>query len=231
MGESVTEGTVTRWLKQVGDKVAVDEPLVEVSTDKVDTEVPSPIAGTLLEISVGEDETVEVGGQLAVIGEAGAAPAEPKAEPEPEPAPAPEPKPEPEPKPDPEPEPKPEPTSEAKPAPVQETAKVPAAAQAPASAPPSPASWQPPAQESAGGYVTPVIRKLAADNSVDLSTLSGTGVGGRIRREDVLAAAEAAKAAAAKAAEARRRRRLRRHRPRPSPLPQRQQHRARTPPR
>ncbi|HEY5877332.1 MAG TPA: biotin/lipoyl-containing protein, partial [Nakamurella sp.] len=84
MGESVTEGTVTRWLKAVGDEVAVDEPLVEVSTDKVDTEVPSPVAGTLLEISVGEDETIEVGGQLAVIGDASAAPA-----PAPVPAPAP----------------------------------------------------------------------------------------------------------------------------------------------
>ncbi len=75
MGESVTEGTVTRWLKAVGDEVAVDEPLVEVSTDKVDTEVPSPVAGTLLSITVGEDETVQVGGELAVIGDAGAAPA------------------------------------------------------------------------------------------------------------------------------------------------------------
>src|ERR1700712_2269617 len=80
MGESVTEGTVTRWLKAVGDDVAVDEPLVEISTDKVDTEVPSPVAGTLLEISVGEDETVEVGGQLAVIGAKGAAPAAPAPE-------------------------------------------------------------------------------------------------------------------------------------------------------
>src|SRR5664279_1456682 len=86
MGESVTEGTVTRWLKAVGDKVAVDEPLVEVSTDKVDTEIPSPLAGTLLEISVGEDETIQVGGQLAVIGDASAAPA---AAPAPEPAPEP----------------------------------------------------------------------------------------------------------------------------------------------
>jgi len=86
MGESVTEGTVTRWLKAVGDQVAVDEPLVEVSTDKVDTEIPSPVAGTLLEISVGEDETIQVGGQLAVIGDASAAPA---AAPAPEPAPEP----------------------------------------------------------------------------------------------------------------------------------------------
>ena len=75
LGESVTEGTVTRWLKQPGDTVAVDEPLLEVSTDKVDTEIPSPVAGTLLEIKVSEDETVEVGAELAVIGEAGEAPA------------------------------------------------------------------------------------------------------------------------------------------------------------
>jgi len=90
LGESVTEGTVTRWLKQVGDHVDVDEPLLEVSTDKVDTEIPSPVAGTLLEISAGEDETVEVGGQLALIGAAGgatsSAPAEPKPEPKAEPA-------------------------------------------------------------------------------------------------------------------------------------------------
>ena len=88
MGESVTEGTVTRWLKAVGDEVALDEPLVEVSTDKVDTEIPSPVAGTLLEISVGEDETIEVGAQLGVIGDASAAPAAapaPKAEPAPAP--------------------------------------------------------------------------------------------------------------------------------------------------
>src|SRR4029450_5271744 len=71
LGESVTEGTVTRWLKQVGDTVAVDEPLLEVSTDKVDTEIPSPVAGTLLEIKVAEDETVEVGSELALIGDAG----------------------------------------------------------------------------------------------------------------------------------------------------------------
>jgi len=98
MGESVTEGTVTRWLKQVGDAVAVDEPLLEVSTDKVDTEVPSPVAGTVLKISVQEDETVEVGGELAVIGDADAAS---ESEPQPEPEPKPEPEPEPEPKPEP----------------------------------------------------------------------------------------------------------------------------------
>src|SRR5690349_21295224 len=93
LGESVTEGTVTRWLKKVGDSVGVDEPLVEVSTDKVDTEIPSPVAGTLLEITAEEDDTVAVGGELAKIGDASAAPA---AAPAPA-APAPEPKPEPKP--------------------------------------------------------------------------------------------------------------------------------------
>src|SRR5947208_16263597 len=96
LGESVTEGTVTRWLKSVGDDVAVDEPLLEISTDKVDTEIPSPVAGKLLEIRADEDETVEVGAVLAVIGAEGdaPAPAEPTPEPEPEKAPEPEPKPE-----------------------------------------------------------------------------------------------------------------------------------------
>ncbi|HSA41830.1 MAG TPA: dihydrolipoamide acetyltransferase, partial [Mycobacterium sp.] len=93
LGESVTEGTVTRWLKQEGDTVAVDEPLLEVSTDKVDTEIPSPVAGVLTKIVAQEDDVVEIGGELAVIGEAGeqapSAPepaAEPAAEPDPEPA-------------------------------------------------------------------------------------------------------------------------------------------------
>ena len=167
MGDSVTEGTVTRWLKAVGDEVAVDEPLVEVSTDKVDTEVPSPVAGTLLEISVGEDETIEVGGQLGIIGDAAAAPA-PAAEP----------------------------------APKAEAPKAPApkADAKPAAAPPAPAkpvSALPPERVPEGTYITPVIRKLAADAGVDLASVKGTGVGGRIRREDVVAAAEAAKAAAA----------------------------------
>src|SRR6478752_4413560 len=116
-GESVTEGTVTRWLKQPGDKVSVDEPLLEVSTDTVDTEIPSPVAGTLLEIKAEEDETVEVGAELAVIGSADAAPAkaEEKApEPEPEPEPEAEKEPEPEPAKEPEPEPEPAPKAEEK---------------------------------------------------------------------------------------------------------------------
>lgn len=128
LGESVTEGTVTRWLKAEGERVEADEPLLEVSTDKVDTEIPAPASGVLLEIVVGEDETAEVGAKLAVIGAAGAAPAAPAED---------------------------------------------------------------------GAYVTPLVRKLAGENGVDLASVKGSGVGGRIRKQDVLAAAEAKKAAAA----------------------------------
>ncbi|MET9252967.1 2-oxoglutarate dehydrogenase, E2 component, dihydrolipoamide succinyltransferase [Streptomyces sp. NPDC003717] len=206
LGESVTEGTVTRWLKSVGDDVEADEPLLEVSTDKVDTEIPAPASGTLLEIVVGEDETAEVGAKLAVIGEKGAAPA--KAE---QPAPA-----EPEPA---EEEPAKEAPAPAQPAPAQEApAKEAPAPQAPTtpapqqqttpapdpvpSAPaPAPAAAQAPAPAGGAGddgaYVTPLVRKLASENAVDLSSVKGTGVGGRIRKQDVIAAAEAAKAAAA----------------------------------
>src|SRR5436305_8186741 len=120
LGESVTEGTVTRWLKQVGDSVAVDEPLLEVSTDKVDTEIPSPVAGTLLEITAQEDETIEVGGQLALVGDAAAA--------EPEPEPEPEPKQE---------APK---KAEAAPAPKAEPAPEPKQPEQPAAGPPTPAA-------------------------------------------------------------------------------------------
>jgi pyruvate dehydrogenase E2 component (dihydrolipoamide acetyltransferase) len=164
LGESVTEGTVTRWLKKVGDTVEVDEPLVEVSTDKVDTEIPSPVAGTLLSITADEDDTVAVGGELAKIGTAGARPVS---------APAPEPKPEPKSEPEPAPKAAPEPEP------------VPAATASP----------------DGGPYVTPLVRKLANENNIDLATVKGTGVGGRVRKQDVLAAAsqkeEAAKAPAA----------------------------------
>jgi pyruvate dehydrogenase E2 component (dihydrolipoamide acetyltransferase) len=187
LGESVTEGTVTRWLKQVGDRVEVDEPLLEVSTDKVDTEIPSPVAGTLLEITASEDETVDVGGQLAVIGE-------PEAQGGGRPAPAPQ-------------APAPavqEPPAEARPS--GDGAAAPTAA--PAAAPPAEVVAErpaPPAAEeavepdgrtAAGPYVTPLVRKLAAEHDVDLSTITGSGVGGRIRKQDVLAAAEAKKPAA-----------------------------------
>ncbi|KOG14346.1 2-oxoglutarate dehydrogenase, E2 component, dihydrolipoamide succinyltransferase [Streptomyces viridochromogenes] len=191
LGESVTEGTVTRWLKSVGDSVEADEPLLEVSTDKVDTEIPAPTSGTLLEIVVGEDETAEVGAKLAVIGVAGAAPAAAPAPAAPAPAAA-----------------APAPAAPAAPAPAAPAAPAAAApapaqpaAPAPAPAPvtPAPAAAAPAAAKATdeGAYVTPLVRKLAAENGVDLATVKGTGVGGRIRKQDVIAAAEAAKAAAA----------------------------------
>ncbi|MFC9848295.1 2-oxoglutarate dehydrogenase, E2 component, dihydrolipoamide succinyltransferase [Streptomyces sp. NPDC127595] len=183
LGESVTEGTVTRWLKEVGEEVAEDEPLLEVSTDKVDTEIPSPVAGVLLEIVVGEDETAEVGAKLAVVGAPGSAPA--AAAPAAPAAPAPA---------------APAAPAAAAPAPVQPAAPAPAPVAAPAKAAPAPVTPAPaPAATSGddGAYVTPLVRKLAAENGVDLATVKGTGVGGRIRKQDVIAAAEAAKAAAA----------------------------------
>ena len=168
LGESVTEGVITQWLKSVGDTVAVDEALLEVSTDKVDTEVPSPIAGTIVEILFEEDDTVEVGDVIARIGDKNAAPA-PAA-----PAPTPEPQPEPTPAP-----------------------AAPAPAPAPTPAPATPAA--PAAKVNAGKklpYVTPLVRKLADKHGIDLTTVTGTGIGGRIRKQDVLAAAAQAPAAA-----------------------------------
>ena len=177
LGESVTEGTVTRWLKQVGDEVAVDEPLLEVSTDKVDTEIPSPVAGTVQEILVAEDETAEVGAALAVIGDGSATES---AAPEQESAPPAEVEPEPKQEAKPEPEPK----QEAKPEPEPSGSGDSASALT---------------SGGAAGYVTPLVRKMAAEAGVDLSSVAGTGVGGRIRKQDVTAAAEAAKKAAAEA--------------------------------
>ncbi|GGI48323.1 2-oxoglutarate dehydrogenase E2 component (dihydrolipoamide succinyltransferase) [Agromyces flavus] len=293
LGESVTEGTVTRWLKNVGDRVEVDEPLLEVSTDKVDTEIPSPVAGVIEAILVQEDETVEVGTPLVTIGDgsgAGAAPAEaPAAEqaPAPEAAPAeqaPAPAPEAAPAapeaapaqapaaapaaPAPAPEAAPaapaqapaaQPAAEAAPAPQggyeapAPAAEAPAAPQAaPAPAPPAqpaaePAAAQAPAQPSpapeqpaqapaaqapaapapapeqpaapapaaeaapapqagahagASGYVTPIVRKLANEQGVDLASVQGTGVGGRIRKQDVMSAGTPAAAPAAAGAQA-----------------------------
>ncbi|MFJ3795852.1 2-oxoglutarate dehydrogenase, E2 component, dihydrolipoamide succinyltransferase [Streptomyces sp. NPDC090088] len=204
LGESVTEGTVTRWLKQVGDEVGEDEPLLEVSTDKVDTEIPAPVAGVLLEIVVGEDETAEVGAKLAVIGAPGAAPAAAPAAPAPAPAAAPAPAPA-APVAPPAPAPAPAPAAPAPaPAPAAPAPAPVAAAPAPAAPAPAPVAAAPvtPAPAPAapvdeGAYVTPLVRKLAAENGVDLGAVKGTGVGGRIRKQDVLAAAEAAKAAAA----------------------------------
>ncbi|WP_079047619.1 2-oxoglutarate dehydrogenase, E2 component, dihydrolipoamide succinyltransferase [Streptomyces hirsutus] len=201
LGESVTEGTVTRWLKAEGERVEADEPLLEVSTDKVDTEIPAPAAGVLLAIKVAEDETVEVGAELAVIGAPGAAPAAAEQAPAPAPQAAPAPAAAPEPAPaQPEPTPAPAP-QQAAPAPVpapapQPAAPAPAAVPAPAPAAAVPAAARP---TDEGAYVTPLVRKLAAEHGVDLSTVKGTGVGGRIRKQDVVAAAEAAKAAPAAA--------------------------------
>jgi pyruvate dehydrogenase E2 component (dihydrolipoamide acetyltransferase) len=233
LGESVTEGTVTRWLKREGEHVEADEPLLEVSTDKVDTEIPSPVSGVLRGITVAEDETVAVGAELAVIDEDGAAaaaqptaaPAEaPAAEapeasaPPPAPAPAPEPEPVAEaPAPYEAPAPPPQaPVYEAPAAPAYEPAAAPAYAPPPAAAyappaPPPAVAYEPPAPtapeagngvaESAvvqpdaadGPYVTPLVRKLAAEHGIDLATVSGTGVGGRIRKQDILDAARVAR--------------------------------------
>ena len=163
LGESVTEGTVTRWLKNVGDQVAADEALLEVSTDKVDTEIPSPASGTLVSIDVAVDSTVPVGARLAVIGGANspvaAAPAAPIA-----------------------------------PAPIVAAPVVQAPVAAPVVAAPAPIRTAPAAASNENAYVTPIVRKFAAENNVDLSKISGTGIGGRIRKEDVLAAAPKAAA-------------------------------------
>nr|WP_091410618.1 2-oxoglutarate dehydrogenase, E2 component, dihydrolipoamide succinyltransferase [Friedmanniella luteola] len=228
LGESVTEGTVSRWLKKVGDSVETDEPLLEVSTDKVDTEIPSPISGTVLEIRVAEDETVEVGAVLAVVGDASAStgggdaagPAGSAEQPhgddantaatqdEPQapatatvtdgtdvdqqadagdeggqaPIPAPEPR-----------APEPQAAPPAQPA-AREDAQPEQHGPAPTRTSPTPV-----AADGDAVYVTPLVRKLAKEHDVDLASVTGTGVGGRIRKQDVLAAAEAAKAAAAAA--------------------------------
>ncbi|MEA5643159.1 2-oxoglutarate dehydrogenase, E2 component, dihydrolipoamide succinyltransferase, partial [Cutibacterium granulosum] len=171
-----TEGTISRWLKTVGDTIDVDEPLVEVSTDKVDTEVPSPATGTLLEIRVQEDEDAEVGSVLAIIGDASTVSTEQPTAPQ---LPAAE----------------PEPKQEA-PAPAPEATSESAAPEPPASAPAASATNEvaPRATDpSSTVYVTPLVRKLARENNVDLSTITGTGVGGRIRKQDVLDAAARAK--------------------------------------
>ncbi|MCT1908028.1 2-oxoglutarate dehydrogenase, E2 component, dihydrolipoamide succinyltransferase [Brachybacterium paraconglomeratum] len=205
LGESVTEGTVTRWLKAVGETVEVDEPLLEVSTDKVDTEIPSPVAGTLLEIRVQEDEDAEVGSVLAIVGSGAAA--APKAEEPAAPAPEEE-KAEEEPAEEPkvEEEPAEEPKAEEKPAeaatqeaPKQEAPKTEAPAPAAAAAPQAADSVS---GAESSGYVTPLVRKMAAEAGVDLSSVKGSGLGGRIRKQDVQQAIDAQKAQAAPAAEA-----------------------------
>ncbi|MDA3017856.1 MAG: E3 binding domain-containing protein, partial [Actinomycetota bacterium] len=174
LGETVTEGTITRWFKKVGDAVAADEPLFEVSTDKVDTEVPSPVAGTLTEIRVNEGDTVAVGTVIAVVGAANAAPVA-------QPAPATVAKPAPAPAPVAKPAPAPAPAPVAQPAPaprVTQPAPVPAAvATATRTAIPSSASNK---------LLSPVVRRLVGDHGIDVNALVGTGPGGRITREDVL---------------------------------------------
>ena len=192
LGESVAEGTVTTWLKQVGEAVEADEPLLEVSTDKVDTEVPAPASGVLLSIAVGEDETVAVGTVLALIGDASAAPAVAPEQPAPAaavqtPPPAPQ-----------------TPPAAAAPAVTAGSAAAPVQPAAPASNPPNAAAS--PAKRAASpkhaastvaaageasGYVTPIVRKYAKEKGIDLAEVTGTGVGGRIRRQDIDALAEA----------------------------------------
>ena len=173
LGESVTEGTVTRWLKNVGDTINVDEPLLEVSTDKVDTEIPSPATGTILAIDVAVDSTVAVGARLALIGAAGAA------------------------------------TVVAASAPVAPVVEAPApVAAAPIATPPPPPAapvatpvpvMAAPAAPVAldDSYVTPIVRQFAKEQGVNLASVKGTGVGGRIRKEDILAAAKPVTAAPA----------------------------------
>src|SRR5437763_3781660 len=192
LGESVSEGTVTRWLKKEGDKVEADEPLLEVSTDKVDTEIPPPAAGVLTSIKVAEDETVEVGSELAIIddgagsGEESPAPAAQEAQqapPETPPAQAPA-----------EPEPEPEPEKSAGDAPPQQPQAEPQA---------QPQDAEDDESDDAegvgsGAYVTPLVRRLAAEPGVDLADVHGTGVGGRIRKQDVLDAARAGDGQAAR---------------------------------
>ena len=176
LGETVTEGTITKWFKQVGDTVAEDEPLFEVSTDKVDTEVPSPVAGVLTEIRVPEGDTVAVGTVIAVVGAAGSAPA-PAAAPAATPAPAPAPA--------------PAPVAAPTPAPAPVAAPV-VSAPAPV-IPPLPAA---PAASTEGLVLSPVVRKIIAENGLDAASIRGTGPGGRITREDALAAIGSAPAAA-----------------------------------
>ena len=158
LGESVSEGTVTRWLKNVGDSVAVDEALLEVSTDKVDTEIPSPVAGILLAIDVPIDTTVAVGARLGLIGAAGSAPA-------------------------------PVPAAPAAPVVAAVVTPPPAAPVVAAPVVAAPVAVSAPISQPADAYVTPLVRKLASELGVNLASVKGTGIGGRIRREDVELAA------------------------------------------
>ena len=187
LGETVTEGTITQWFKNVGDTVAMDEILFEVSTDKVDSEVPSPVAGVLTEILAAEGDVVEVGQVLARVGEAGEAP--PAAAPTPDAAPAPDPAPVAEAPPAAEPPPAPAPVADPPPPPPPPPpAPEPApAAVAPPAPAPAPAADEPvPVSAATDGLIlSPVVRRLIADNGLDVSQITGTGLGGRITRNDV----------------------------------------------
>lgn len=155
LGETVTEGTITRWFKKVGDTIAADEPLFEVSTDKVDTEVPSPVAGTVTEIRVAEGETVAVGTVIAVVGASGIAPV----------------------------------TAAPAPAPVAAPVDAPAPAPAPVAAPapaPAPAPVVATAPSQSNKLLSPVVRRLVDEHQIAIDSLTGSGPGGRITREDVL---------------------------------------------
>ena len=179
MGVSVSEGTITKWLKQVGEPIAQDEPLLEISTDKVDTEVPSPGEGVVSQILVAEGQTVDVGTVLATIAPAGSAPAEPASEspPQDEPPPAAEPA-----------APPPaEPVQAAQPAPAEQ------APPAPAQAPSAPA---PGAAGNGKSFVSPVVARIAAEHGVDPSSVTGTGTGGRVTKKDILAYIESGAAQA-----------------------------------
>ena len=189
LGESVTEGTITTWLKEVGDLVEVDEPLLEVSTDKVDTEIPSPVEGTLIKILAEEDDTVEVGQAIAIIGDAEAA-ADEDDDDDTDDA-------------------KESKSTDADTEDVEADAKDTEDAEETEESKEEPKQDEKKAEKSEGDsknasakvdngdnvpYVTPLVRKLADKHGVDLSTVEGTGVGGRIRKQDVLAAAEGGKA-------------------------------------
>jgi len=176
LGESVSEGTVTRWLKNVGDSIAVDEALLEVSTDKVDTEIPSPVAGTLLAIDVAVDTTVAVGARLGLIGVSGSAPVA---------------------------------ATPPTPAPVAAAPVAPTPPPAPVAAPvvvtpvaPAPVAAAAPVTQPQDAYVTPIVRKLANDLGVNLASVRGTGIGGRIRKEDVVSAQTSSNAVAGVPAQA-----------------------------
>jgi 2-oxoglutarate dehydrogenase E2 component (dihydrolipoamide succinyltransferase) len=189
MGVSVSEGTITKWLRQVGEPIGRDEPLLEISTDKVDTEVPSPAEGVVAQVLVQEGETVEVGTVLALIAPAGteigapeATPAAPVAEPAAEPAPASEPAAEP--------EPEPAPAAQAPTAPVW-AEPTPAAPEAPA-----PVAASPAPSGNGKTFVSPVVARIAAEHGVDPSVVPGTGTGGRVTKKDILAFIESGAPAA-----------------------------------